>query len=129
MGLEGELGGQEVGLGGGERPPLVAIGWRSGGPVYPSMRVINRGGPCIYHERHRTWETHGRAKQRPLAGVGMLTGKCPGEASQVVVGVMAAPPETGGLCLHGAVPSHEGYGGPAASETSLDGAPHPWVRM
>lgn len=50
-----------------------------------------------------------------------------GEASQVVVGVMAAPQRQG--AQHGAVPSHEGYGGPAASETSLDGAPHPWVRM
>lgn len=41
----------------------------------------------------------------------------------MVVGVMAALQSQG--AQHGAVPSHEGYGGPAASETSLDGASHP----
>lgn len=45
------------------------------------------------------------------------------EACQVVVVVGAAP-----LILaaqHGGVLSHEGHGGPAASETYLDGASHP----
>lgn len=44
------------------------------------------------------------------------------EAFQVVVGVVAAPQNLG--ARHGGVLSHEGHGGPAASETSLDGASH-----
>lgn len=51
-----------------------------------------------------------------------LGGACPleevqDEASQVVVEVVAAPQILG--AQHGGVLSHEGHGGPAASETSL----------
>lgn len=57
-----------------------------------------------------------------------LGGACPleevqDEASQVVVEVVAAPQILG--AQHGGVLSHEGHGGPAASETSLDGASRP----
>lgn len=45
------------------------------------------------------------------------------EAFQVVVGVVAAPQSQG--AQRGGALSHEGHGGPAASETSLDGASHP----
>lgn len=45
------------------------------------------------------------------------------EACQVVVVVGAAPQILG--AQHGGVLSHEGHGGPAASETYLDGASHP----
>lgn len=45
------------------------------------------------------------------------------EACQVVVVVGAAPQILG--AQHGGVLSHEGHGGPAASETCLDGASHP----
>lgn len=45
------------------------------------------------------------------------------EAFQVVVGVVAAPQIL--EAQHGDVLGHEGHGGPAASETFLDGASHP----
>lgn len=45
------------------------------------------------------------------------------EAFQVVVEVVAAPQSQG--AQHGGVLSHESHGGPAASETSLDGLSHP----
>ena len=67
--------------------------------------------------------THGRTKQRP-SGLG---GPCPleqvqDEAFQMVVKVVAAPQSQG--AQRGGALSHEGHGGPAASETSLDGASH-----
>lgn len=60
--------------------------------------------------------------------MGALEGACPleevrDEAFQVVVVVVAAPQSL--EAQHGGVLSHEGHGGPAASETSLDGASHP----
>lgn len=52
----------------------------------------------------------------PLAGV-------QDEAFQVVVGVVVVLQSLG--VQHGGVLNHEGHGGPAASESSQDGAFHP----
>lgn len=117
----------EGGLGAGEWV------WVEGGAPAGSRREGVLEGRCI-HEGASAEEVH--ACHAEALGPGdpweiqmeALGGACPLEevqdvAFRVVVEVAVAPQSL--EVLHGGVLSHEGHGGPAASETFLDGAFRP----
>lgn len=107
--------------------------WAEGGAPADSRRVGVVEGQCI-HEGASVEEAHACRVEASDRGdpweiqTEALGGACPSEevrdeAFQGVVWAVAAPQIL--AAQHGGVLSHEGHGGPAASETSLDGVSHP----
>lgn len=125
---------EEVGLGVGHEGELEAGGWVwvEAGALAGSRRVGVVEAQCI-HEEALVEEVHAshveawdlgdpwEIQTEALEGASPLE-EVQDEAFQVVVGVVAAPQSLG--AQHVGVLGHEGHGGPAASETSLDGASH-----